>query len=181
MRLRLILQPAWVRFTVWALFLAAWWALFTRLQRGYEFEGTVLSAIVFGGALGGYLTVSTQGMHRAALVAVSGLNQSERSEAINAVLRGPPPVDADVRASAARLGRAYLRNKSATQLRRTQIWSWITIAALVAAGVAGAVAFSDDRLSFVVLVVLAAAVLPLLLIDGRRVQRNVAALAQAQA
>ena len=181
MRLRLILQPAWVRFTVWAVFLAGWWALFTSLQAGNEFESTVLSAIVFGGALGGYLTVATQGMHRAALVAVSGLNQSERSEAINAVLRGPPPADPDVRASAARLGRAYLRNKSPIQLRRTQIWSWITIAALIAAGIAGAIEFSDDRLSFVVLVVLAAAVLPLLLIDARRVQRNVAQLARAQA
>jgi hypothetical protein len=63
--------------------------LFTNLQPGYELESTVLSAIVFGGAVGGYFTVTTQSIHRAALVAVSGLNQSERSEAINAVLRVP--------------------------------------------------------------------------------------------
>ena len=139
MRLRLILQPAWLRFTVWAAFLAVWWGLFTSLQPGYELESAVLSAIVFGGAVGGYLTVTTQSIHRAALVAVSGLNQLERSEAINAVLRGGEPADRDVRASAARLGRAYLRDKSADQLRCAQIWSWITVGALVAAGVAGAV------------------------------------------
>ena len=52
MRLRLILQPAWVRFTVWSVFLAVWWGLFTSLQASYEFEGAVLSAIVFGAALG---------------------------------------------------------------------------------------------------------------------------------
>jgi hypothetical protein len=177
MRLRFILQPAWVRLTVWATFLAAWWALFTSLQSGYELEGAVLSAIVFGGAVGGYLTVTTQSVHRAALVAVSGLNRSERSEAINAVLRGSPPADPDVRASAARLGRAYLRDKSADQLRRTQIWSWITVGALEAAGVAGAVVFREDRLSFVVLVVLAAVLLPLSVINARRVQHNVELIA----
>jgi hypothetical protein len=179
MRLRFILQPAWVRFTVWAVFLAAWWALFTSLQSGDEWESAMLSATVFGGAVGGYFTVTTQSIHRAALIAVSGLDQSERSEAIHAVLRGSLPADPDVRASAARLGRAYLRNKSADQLRRTQIWSWITVGALVAAGVGGAVVFGDDRLSFVVLVVLAAVLLPLSLINARRIQRNVAQLAAA--
>jgi hypothetical protein len=112
--------------------------LFTSWQPGYELESTVLSAIVFGGAVGGYFRVTTQSIHRVALIAVSGLNQSGESEAINAVLRGPPPADPNVRASAARLGTAYLRNKSADQLRRTQIWSWITSVPLVAAGVAGA-------------------------------------------
>jgi hypothetical protein len=66
MRLRLIQQPAWVRFTVWAVFLAVWWGLFTSLQSGYEFESAALSAIDFGAALGGYFTVTTLSMHRAA-------------------------------------------------------------------------------------------------------------------
>jgi hypothetical protein len=179
MRLRLILQPAWVRFSVWATFLALWWGVFTSLQSGYEFEGAMLSAIVFGGAVGGYFTVATQGMHRAALVAVSGLDDSERSEAINAVLRGGTPAHPDVRAAAARLGKAYLRNKSPDQLRRTRFWSWITIAALVAAGTAGAAEFTEDRLSFVVLVVLAAVLLPLSVVNARRIQHNVAELSRA--
>jgi Flp pilus assembly protein TadB len=169
MRLRLILQPAWVRFGVWALLLAVWWGLFTSLQSSYEFESAVLSAIVFGAALGGFFTVTTQGMHRAAHEAVSGLD---------AVLRGVVPADPDVRASATRLGRVYLRNKSADQLKRTQIWSWIVVAILVAVVVAGAVAFSADRLSFVVLAVLAAVLLPVSLLQSRRIQRNVAQLAQ---
>jgi hypothetical protein len=178
MRLRLILQPAWVRFVVWAVFLAVWWGLFTSLQSRYEFESAVLSAIVFGAALGGYFTVTTQSMHRAAQEAVSGLSQSGRSDAINAVLRGVAPADPDVRASATRLGRIYLRNKSADQLKRAQIWAWITIGVLVAAVVAGAVAFTDDRLSFVVLAVLAAILLPVSLLNSRRIQRNVASLAR---
>jgi Flp pilus assembly protein TadB len=177
MRLRLFLQPAWVRFTVWALFLAVWWGLFTSLQSSYEFESAVLSAIVFGAAVGGYLTVTTQGMHRAAQQAVSGLDPSRRSDAINAVLRGVAPADPDVRASATRLGRIYLRNKSADQLKRAQIWSWIAVGVLAAVVVAGAVAFTTDRLSFVVLAVLAAVLLPLSLLNARRIQRNVAQLA----
>jgi hypothetical protein len=177
MRLRLILQPAWVRFVVWALFLAVWWGVFTSLQSSYEFEGAVLSAIVFGAALGGYFTVTTQGMHRAAQEAVSGLDQAGRSDAINAVLRGVAPTDPDVRASATRLGRIYLRNKSADQLKRGEIWSWITFGVLIAGGVAGAVAFKDDRLPFAVLAVLAAILLPFSLLSSRRIQRNVALLA----
>jgi hypothetical protein len=177
MRLRLILQPAWVRFVVWALFLALWWGVFTSLQSSYEFEGAVLSAIVFGAAIGGYLTVTTQGMHRAAQEAISGLDQSRRSDAINAVVRGAAPADPEVRASATRLGRIYLRNKSPDQLKRAELWSWMMFAILIGAGVAGVVAFKNDRLSFVVLVVLAAILLPISLLDSRRIQRNVARLA----
>jgi hypothetical protein len=179
MRLRLILQPAWVRFTVWALIFAVWWGLFTGLQSSYEFESAVLSAIVFGAAVGGYVTVTTQGMHRAALDAVSELDPSGRSDAINAVLRGVSPADPDVRSSAMRLGRVYLRNKSVDQLKRTQIWSWMAVVVLFAAIVAGAVAFKNDRLSFVVLAVLAAVLLPVSLLHSRRIQRNVAHVAQA--
>jgi hypothetical protein len=177
MRLRLILQPAWVRFVVWALFLAVWWGLFTSLQSSYEFESAVLSAIVFVAAIGGYLTVTTQGMHRAAQEAVSGLDQSRRSEAINAVLRGVAPADPEVRASATRLGRIYLRNRSPDQLKRAELWSWMTFGVLIGGGVAGAVAFKNDRLSFVVLVVLAAILLSVSLLNSRRIQRNVARLA----
>ena len=178
MRLRLILQPAWVRFAVWALIFAVWWGLFTSLQSSYEFESAVLSAIVFGAAVGGYFTVTTQGMHRAAHDAVSGLDPSGRSDAIKAVLRGVAPADPDVRASAMRLGRVYLRNKSADQLKRTQLWSWMAVVILIVAIVAGAVAFSTDRLSFVVLGVLAAVLLPVSLLHSRRIQRNVAHLAE---
>lgn len=178
MRLRLILQPAWVRFTVWAVFLAVWWGLFTSLQSSYEFEGAVLSAIVFGAALGGYFTVTTQSMHRAAREAVSGLDQLGRSTAINAVLKGGAPADPDVRASATRLGRIYLRNKTAAELKRAQLWSWLIVGFLVAAVIAGAVLFRNDRLPFVVLALLAAILLPVSALSSRRIQRNVAELAR---
>jgi hypothetical protein len=178
MRLRLILQPAWVRFAVWALIFAVWWGLFTSLQSSYEFESAVLSAIVFGAAVGGYFTVTTQGMHRAAHDAVFGLDPSGRSDAINAVLRGVAPADPEVWESALRLGRVYLRNKSVDQLKRTQIWSWMAVVILIVAIIAGAVAFSADRLSFVSLAVLTAILLPVSLLHSRRIQRNVTQLAQ---
>lgn len=178
MRLRLILQPAWVRFVVWALLLAVWWGLFTSLQSGYEFESSFLSAIFFGAALGGYLTATTQGMHRAAQEALAGLDQSGRSDAINAVLRGVAPADPDVRASATRLGKIYLRNKTADQLKRGQLWSWLTVGVLIGASIAGAVAFNHERVPFAVIAVLAAILLPLSLHSSRRIQRNVALLAE---
>jgi Flp pilus assembly protein TadB len=178
MRLRLILQPAWVRFVVWGLFLAVWWGVFTSLQSGYEFESSFLSAIFFGAALGGYFTATTQGMHRAAQEAIAGLDQSERSDAIHAVLRGVAPADPDVRASAARLGKICLRDRTADQLKRAEIWSGITFGVLFAGSVAGAVAFSNDRLPFVMVAVLAAILLPVSLVSSRRIRRNVALLAE---
>ena len=177
MRLRLILQPAWLRFAMWGLFLAVWWGVFTSLQSGYEFESSFLSAIFFGAALGGYFTATTQGMHRAAQEAVAGLDQSGRSDAINAVLRGVAPADPDVRASAARLGKAYLRDRTPDQLKRAEMWSGIAFGVLFAASVAGAVVFSNDRLPFVMVAVLAAIVLPVSLVSSRRIRRNVALLA----
>jgi Sec-independent protein secretion pathway component TatC len=52
------------------------------------------------------------------------------------------------------------------------------VVVLFAAIVAGAVAFKNDRLSFVVLAVLAAVLLPVSLLHSRRIQRNVAHVAQ---
>ena len=88
MRLRLILQPAWVPIAVWAVFLAGWWGLFTSLQSRYEFESAVLSAIVFGAAVGGYFTVTTQSMHRAARRGIRAGPARNGPRPINAVLAG---------------------------------------------------------------------------------------------
>ncbi len=99
-----------------------------------------------------------------------------RSTAINAVLKGGAPADPDVRASATRLGRVYLRNKTAAELKRTQLWSWLIVGFLVAAVIAGAVLFRNDRLPFVVLALLAAILLPVSALSSRRIQRNVAEL-----
>ncbi len=179
MRVRLILQPAWLRFVVWSVFLAVVWGLLTSLQSGYEFESSFLSAIFFGAALGGYFTAATQGMHREAQEVVAGLDEAGRSDAINGVLRGVVPADPNVLAAAARLGKIFLRNKTADQLKRAEIWSWVTFGVLIAVSVAGAVAFRDQRLLLVVVAVLAAIELPVSLISSRRIQRNVAQLAEA--
>lgn len=96
-RIRLILQPSWLRFLVWALLLTVVWGGLTSFQTRAETESTILSAIVFGAAVAGYFTVSTQGIHRGALAAVSGLDQAGRSQAIDAVLRGAVPADPEVR------------------------------------------------------------------------------------
>jgi hypothetical protein len=179
MRLRLILQPAWVRFVVWGVLLAVWWGLITSLQSGYEFESSFFSAIVFGAALGGYFTATTQGMHRAAQEAVAGLDESRRSDAINAVMRGVAPADAEVRESAARLGKIYLRDRTPDQLKRAERWTWATFGILIAASVVGAVVLSHDRLLFAVVAMLAAILLPISLLSTRRIQRNVALLTEA--
>jgi hypothetical protein len=95
------------------------------LESHVEIESNILSAIFFGAIVAGFLTATTQAMHRGALEALSGLDQAGRSQAIDAVSHGVVPADPDVRASAIRLGRVWLRNKSADQLKRAEIWTWI--------------------------------------------------------
>jgi hypothetical protein len=177
-RIRLLLQPPWLRFLVWASLLAVVWGGLTSFQSHAEAESTILSAIVFGAAVAGYFTVTTQGIHRGAVAAVSGLDQAGRSQAIDAVLHGKVPADPDVRASATLLGRVFLRNKSADQLKRQELWTWLVFGILIVAGVAAAVVIVNDRFYYLVIAVLAAIVLPFSLFTLRRIQRNVALLAE---
>jgi hypothetical protein len=177
-RIRLLLQPPWLRFLVWAPLLAVLWGALTSFQSRAEVESTILSAIVFGAAVAGYFTVSTQGIHRGAVAAVSGLDHAGRSQAIDAVLHGAVPADPDVRASATRLGRVCLRNKSADQLKRQERSSWLVSGVLIVACVAAAVVLTNDRFYYLVIAVLAVIVLPFSVLTLRRIQRNVALLAE---
>jgi hypothetical protein len=177
--IRLILQPPWLRFLVWALFLAVTWGALTTLESRDEIESNILSAIFFGAIVAGFFTATSQATHRGALEALSGLDQARRSEAIDAVSHGVVPADPDVRASAVRLGRVWLRNKSADQLKRAEIWTWITFGLLFAAAVAAAaVNFNSDRLFYGVLALLSAIALPFSLRRSRRIQQNVELLAE---
>ena len=181
MRIRLLLQPPWLRFLVWAPLLAVLWGGLTSFQSRAEVESTILSAIVFGAAVAGYFTVTTQGIHRGALAAVSGLDRAERSQAIDAVLHGVVPGDPEVRASATRLGRVFLRNKSADQLKRQELWTWLVFGVVIVAGVAAAVVnLAGDRFYYLV-AVLAAIVLLFSVLTLRRIQRHVALLAEGPA
>ena len=182
MRIRLLLQPPWLRFLVWAPLLAVLWGGLTSFQSRAEVESTILSAIVFGAAVAGYFTVTTQGIHRGALAAVSGLDRAERSQAIDAVLHGVVPGDPEVRASATRLGRVFLRNKSADQLKRQELWTWLVFGVVIVAGVAAAVVnLAGDRFYYLVIAVLAAIVLLFSVLTLRRIQRHVALLAEGPA
>jgi hypothetical protein len=179
MRLWLIVQPAWLRFVVWAALLAVGWGALTTLESRVEIESNILSAIFFGAIVAGFFTATTQVTHRGALEALSGLDQKGRSRAIDAISHGVVPADPDVRASAIRLGRLWLRNKSADQLKRAEIWTWITFGLLFGAAVAAAVTnFNSDRLFYAVLAVLAAILPPISLLNSRRIQRNVALLTE---
>jgi hypothetical protein len=117
-RIRLILQPAWLRFVAWAFFLAVGWGALTTLESRVEIESNVVSAIFFGVIVAGFFTATSQATHRGAMEALSGLDQTGRSQAIDAVAHGVVPADPDVRASAIRLGRVWLRHKSADQYSR---------------------------------------------------------------
>jgi hypothetical protein len=179
MRFWLILQPAWLRFVVWAMFLAVAWGLLITLESREEIESNVLSAIFFGAATAGLLTATSQATHRESLEALSGLDEAKRAEALDAVSRGILPADREARAAAIRLGRVSLRNKSSSQLKRAEILTWLIFGMFSALSVVAAVVnFNGDRVFYIVLAVLGAIVSPLSSRNSRRVQRNIALLAE---
>jgi ABC-type multidrug transport system permease subunit len=177
--LRLLLLPAWLRFVVLALFLAVTLGLLLSLESREDIASNVLSAIFSGAATAGLLTATSQAAHRGALEALSALDDARRSEAINAISRGVVPADPGVRAAAIRLGRAWLRNKSPKQLKRVEISNWIAFGLLfVVAVVAAVVNFNNDRVFYTVLAALSAIVAPRSSHNTRRIQRNIARLAE---
>jgi hypothetical protein len=140
---------------------------------------TVVSAVFFGVVVGGLMTLRSQAMHKELVEAVAGLDQSERSDAIAAVTHGGMPTDPPVRSSAMRLGSAYLGHRSAEQLKRLEQLSWIMMAVLVAMCIAGAaLTIREQRLYFLLLALLLAVAMTLAVLRTRRIQRNVALLAE---
>jgi hypothetical protein len=176
MRLRLLLQPAWLRFVVIALLSVVTTGALITLESRDEIESNVLSAIILGVVTAGLFAATTQDTHRGALEALSGLDDARRSEAIAAVSRGIVPADPDVRAAAIRLGRVSLGNRSPEQLKRTEIWAWITFGLLFVFAVAAAVNFPSDRVFYAVVAVVCAIVIPASVRTSRRLQRNIALL-----
>jgi energy-converting hydrogenase Eha subunit A len=180
MRVRLVLEPPWVRFLVWASLLAVAWGLWVGFASHSTIQATVMSALYFGIFVGAAFTYMTQSMHKALNESIAELSQPERSAAIAAVLHGVRPSDTRVRLAAIKLGWASLGGKSPQQLKRQERQSWIASAILVTLGIAaGATRFVGvDSVYYLALVFLGAVVLPFGVLSIRRTQRNVALLTE---
>ena len=179
MRVRLVLQPAWVRFLVWAPLLAVAWGLWVSFA-SHSIQATITSALYFGIFVGAAFTYMTQNMHKALNESIAELSHAERSAAIAAVLHGRRLSDTRVRLAAIKLGRASLGGRSPDQLKRQERQSWIASAILVTLGIAAAATsfLGLDRVYYLALVFLGAVVLPFGVLSVRRIQRNVALLSE---
>ncbi len=178
--LRLLLRPAWVRFLVWATTCGALFAAGNSFMSRSAWA-FLASGLFFGVIFGAFLVYQTQPVHQAATQAVAGLTSAELSQACDAVLHGVTPGAGRVRSAAARLGRAYLRDKTPEQFKRQERQTWITLALLVAGDVALVVLYRGEYegLHFAALGVVILVAMPLQIRHSRRIQRNVAALADA--
>jgi hypothetical protein len=188
LRLRLVLQPAWVRFLVGA---GIGGAVFAPVGIEFVFGSpsqsiwkTMIFALFFALVFGVVLT-SNRGMHAALTEAVAGLDQTERSQAIAAVTHGIMPADQRMQSAAVRLGRAYLGGQSPEQLKRQERLTWVTFALVVATQIGAAVTNFNAHnlyggLYCVEMALLVAVVLPLGLLSKRRIQRNVSLLTELQ-
>ena len=176
--LRLRLQPAWVRFLVWAV-IGVFYASLIASPRSESIWRTVAFAVVVA-ATSFYTSRDRQ---TALTEAVAGLDQTERSRAIAAVTHGIVPADQRVRSSAVRLGRAYLSHKSADELKRQQRRAWVVLAVLIAVLVALAAAVVGLGPDGIRLGLYLLALVLLLVVQGclgmlriRRIQRNISLL-----
>jgi hypothetical protein len=181
LRLRLVLQPAWVRFLVGA---GIGGAVFAPVGIEFVFGSpsqsiwkTMIFALFFALVFGVVLT-SNRGMHAALTEAVAELDQTERFQAVAAVTHGIMPADQRVQYAAVRLGRAYLGGKSPEQLKREERQTWVTLVLVVVTDIGVAVENFNAHdlcagLCLLVLMLLAAVVLLLRLLSKRRTQRNI--------
>jgi hypothetical protein len=183
--LRLQLQPAWVRFLVWAvigMFSAVGISLIASPQ-SESIWSTVAFAVFLGVVVAASSFYSTRDWQTALTEAVAGLDQTQRSQAIAAVTHGVVPADQRVRSSAVRLGRAYLSHKSADELKRQQRRAWVVLAVVIAVFVALAAAvmwLGPDGirlgLYLLALVLLMVVLGRLAMLRVRRIQRNISLL-----
>lgn len=188
MGIRLALQPLWVRFLVWSVFMAVLWFCVSWLgppSQDDTLGNTVVTSLVMGVVFAATFTYMSRTAHRATVAAVAGLDQAQRAQAIAAVTRGVLPGDPAVRSAAMRLGVVVLRGKSAAQRsgksvaqrKRQKLLGWIALLILVALCIWGAVSWSDVR--FLVLALFVVVAVPLGMLRTRRIQRNVALLSES--
>jgi hypothetical protein len=182
--LRLELQPLWVRFPLHGLL-----AVFACAVAGVAMRSPSESigskvgvAVVIGVIVAAITTYSTRQSHAALNGAVTGLDRTQRSQAIAAVTRGVVPADQRVRCSAVRLGQAYLGHKSADQLKHQQRGAWVVLAFVVAFIVAIGVLAAASRLWLIDLYLLATVLFIVVAQQlgvslTRRIHRNVSLLA----
>ena len=183
MRLRFALLPPWVRFLIWGSVFAGYWFAFTCFASASVPESvwrTAIFSLFFGIALGAYFVYAGRAAHKAVTEVADGLDKPVRSQAIGAITHGVFPSDPTVRSAAMRLGRAYLGGRSANELKRHERQTWIAMTVLVATVIAMAVVNSGGHhgLYFVALALFLVVATSLGVIRTRRIQRNVALLAE---
>jgi hypothetical protein len=174
--LRMALQPFWLRFMVWAVYAAVILGLVISLTSRSPIIWLMVTVTSAG--LAAY---QGQATHNAA----GGLDNQGRSQAVGAVTGGFVPANQRVRSEAIRVGTAYLRGKSAEQLKRQEPLTWMVVVFAATIFIALAVMNSTAHpglasLSAVLLLSGVLPVLPLGLLSTRRIQRNVALLTELQ-
>jgi hypothetical protein len=180
--LPLAFQPFLVRFVALAALGTVIFGLIRALASNFSthhLAHSVILAVAFGLLVGAGLAYAQQTLHNTLLVAVAGLDTSQRSQVIAAVNRGVIPSDPAVRTAAIRCGSAFLRVRSAAELRRNERQSWIATGLAVVACIG--LGLTHGRLYYLGVALLLVVALPLTSLRQRRIERNVARLSQGLA
>lgn len=187
MNVRFALQPWWVRFLLLLPAYAVLFGLATHFMPGAtdSVASSTVAAVFFGVAMAGIVAYQGQATRKAALEALAGLGDAERSQAIGAVTDGVVPADLTVRYAAGRLGLAFLNGKTLDEIERRERRAWIAVVIFVALAVVWAVWMATTHSSahatlyVVILVLFVAIAMPLAIVRGRRFRRNCALLSDS--
>jgi hypothetical protein len=181
MRLRLSMQPFWVRVLVNGVPFGLFYGLVLRLQSASSVLSTVITILLSGVGFGLLMAYQGKTVYTELTEAVAGLDETGRSEAIRAVSHGVIPANSAVRNAAIRIGKAYLRRKTDVQLKREEWWTWLLTLFFVGLAIYFMATSSSkyEAAYWVVLALLGAIGMPLGVVRRRRIQRNIALLTES--
>jgi hypothetical protein len=177
------MQSFWVRALIYGIPFAVFFAALNSFSwSGSRIWVSVIWLLAVGVFFGLAIAYTGQSTYTALTEAVAGLDDTGRSLAVAAVTEGAVPADSDVRASALRLGAAYLGWKSDAQLKRRERQTWLMLVVLAALSIVMITisAGTYESLCFAVLLVLLIVTMPLGVLRMRRIQRNVAVLSEGR-
>ena len=140
MRLRLLSSPWWTRWAALSCLLAVVITLMAVLAapqviRALRWPWPVVLLAITAVALGGLWAVVTQPQHRLYLLALQGLNSTDRHRVFDAIRRGDVPEDPGVLGAAIRLSRLFVPRRSLA--KRQLAFTVLAIAAWIALAVLG--------------------------------------------
>lgn len=108
--------PWWVWSLITGSFFAVGMTVFNHFQQGLSWTAAAIGGLVMGVFFGAFMGPLVARLRRTTLAAAEGLSAPDLRLASRAVMRGPAPLNPNIRRAAARLARLQLKQYSGSRL-----------------------------------------------------------------